>query len=115
MAGMDARRGRQARNEALLREVNERIGDVAGRGGALDLFEFHCECGAEPFCGELVAMTLEEYDAVRAQDDRFAVAPGHETPAIERVVERGERFVIVDKLPAYEELVADDPRGEQSH
>ncbi len=115
MVGMDARRGRQARNEALIREVNERLEDVAGRGGALDLFEFHCECGAEPFCGELVAMTLEEYDAVRAQDDRFAVVPGHETPAIERVVVREERFVIVDKLPAYEALVSDDPRGEQSH
>jgi hypothetical protein len=111
---MDARLSRQARNEAMLREVNERLGDVAGRGGALDLFEFHCECGADPFCGELVTMTLEEYDDVRAQDDRFALVPGHETAAIERVVVRQELFVVVDKLPAYEALVADDPRGNPS-
>ena len=112
---MDARLSRQARNEAVLREVNERLDDVAGRGGALDLFEFHCECGTDPFCGELVTMTLEEYDGVRAQDDRFAVVPGHETPEIERVVVRHERFLVVDKLPGYETFVADDPRGASSH
>jgi hypothetical protein len=51
---------------------------------------------------------------VRAQDDRFALAPGHETDGLERVVDENERFVIVDKVDSAEPLVADDPRGRTS-
>ena len=68
----------------------------------------------DPFCGERISMTLEEYDRVRAQDDRFAVVPGHENLELERVVVRADAYVIVDKLDAYEHLVADDPRGKPS-
>jgi hypothetical protein len=59
-------------------------------------------------------MRLDEYERVRDQDDRFALAPGHENLEIECVVERHERFFIVDKLAAVEQLVADDPRGASS-
>jgi hypothetical protein len=121
---MDHRLERQSRNEALLREVNERIAHIdkeAERGTfAPDetLFEFLCECGASEgqagSCEEHVSMTIDEYEQVRSQDDRFAVAPGHETAAIESVVTRTERFVIVDKRPAVEPFVADDPRGASS-
>ena len=31
-------------------------------------------------------MTLAEYEVVRAQDDRFALSPGHETDGLEEVV-----------------------------
>ena len=50
-------------------------------------------------------MTLGEYERVRGQRDRFAVVPGHETDEIEYVVERDERFVIVDKRDDFEQLV----------
>jgi hypothetical protein len=43
-------------------------------------------------------MTLDEYERVRSQRDRFALVPGHENSAIERVVERDDRYVVVDKL-----------------
>jgi hypothetical protein len=121
---MDRRLERQSRNEALLREVNERIAEVdkeAERGAfAPDetLFEFLCECGgsdgAAGGCEEHVSMTINEYEQVRSQNDRFAVTPGHETDALEWVVRRTERFVIVDKRPAAEPFVADDPRGAPS-
>jgi hypothetical protein len=115
---------RQARNEAILREVNERIAEMdkeAERGTfAPDetLFEFFCECGSSNGeaggCEEHVSMTIKEYEQVRSQNDRFAVAPGHETDAIEWVVTRTERFVIVDKRAAAESLVKNDPRGAPS-
>jgi hypothetical protein len=117
---MEERLDRQARNEALVREVNERIStldrDAAGSGAVegIDTFGFHCECGRNGGCTEMVWMTLDEYELVRAQDDRFAVAPGHETVGLERVVHANERFVIVDKVDAAEPLVADDPRGRGS-
>lgn len=99
----------QARNEALLRSVNERIKALDEEGPYWaepgHRFEFECECGKPSGCGERVEMSLEEYDRVRSQRDRFAVVPGHEAPEIERVVERHERFLIVDKVDAVEPLV----------
>jgi hypothetical protein len=54
------------------------------------------------------------YERVRAQDDRFVVKPGHETPEIERAIEWTDAYVVVDKIPAAEPFVADDPRGAPS-
>ena len=120
---MENRHKRQARNEALLREVNERIEGIgkatqeAGLGEDAT-FEFLCECGqgngADITCEEHFEMTLAEYEEVRSQDDRFAVVPGHETPELEDVVRRTERYVIVDKKPEVEPFVEDDPRGASS-
>ena len=117
---MEERQERQARNEALVREVNERKHaldrDAAG-SGAVDgvaSFGFHCECGRDGGCPEMVWMTLAEYEVVRSQDDRFALIPGHETDGLEHVVDANERFVIVDKVDEAEAFVADDPRGRSS-
>ena len=116
----DVRTARQARNEALHREVNERLARIdkqAEAGWAEDdqLFEFVCECGAGDECDAKVRMRLSDYETVRRQDDRFAVFPGHEIEAIERVVDRGDGYVVVDKTAELERFVADDPRGAPSH
>ena len=119
---MKERLERQARNESLIRAVNERIEaldrDAADRNVAPDaeLFEFLCECGTGAAgCLERVQMTIAEYEHVRTQDDRFALVPGHENAELEHVVERTDRFVIVDKIPDAERAVANDPRGAPSH
>jgi hypothetical protein len=80
-----------------------------------ETFEFLCECDAGDGCEARVRMKLAEYEQVRQQDDRFAVAPGHENLAIERVVARGKTYLIVDKIGELEPYVADDPRGAPSH
>jgi hypothetical protein len=118
---MDKRLERRARNEALIREVNERIEKVdkaaveANAGPEERFFEFLCECGGgdagDVACEEHVEMTIQEYEKVRSQDDRFAVYPGHEQEALEWVAARNERFVVVDKRPMAESFVEDDPRG----
>jgi hypothetical protein len=98
----------QARNEALLRTVNEQIralDESAGWADPEQRFEFQCECGRADGCGDRLEMSLAEYERVRSQRDRFAVVPGHESAQIEDVVERNERFVIVDKRDAVEHLV----------
>ncbi len=112
---MDTRLDRMARNESLFREGNERLGGLRTAAGSPDSSaEFHCECGRET-CSEWVWMKVSEYEAVRSQDDRFVVVPGHETPGLECVVERKAGFLIVDKVREAEKLVADDPRGAPSH
>jgi hypothetical protein len=106
---MDERLERQARNEALLREVNDQIAALGqGAGSWADSghhFDFRCECGSIERCNGRVVMTMSEYERVRDQRDRFALVPGHQTDAVEVVVEANERYVIVDKRDAYEALV----------
>lgn len=105
---MEERFERQARNERLMRTVNDRIAalDERATGWAApeQRFEFQCECGQRGCEGRLL-MTLTEYERVRAQRDRFALVPGHETPQIESVVQQDERYLIVDKRDAVEHLV----------
>ena len=117
MGELDHRLTRQTRNEALYREVNERIAELGKSAqvwSADGLVGFVCECGVAGGCGERVEMTATEYERVRAQDDRFALVPAHVTPELEHVVESHDRYVIVDKISAAEPLVADDPRGAPS-
>ena len=117
---MEERLERQARNEALVREVNERINTLdrhaAGSGAVagVETFRFHCECGRGGGCPELIWMTLDEYEVVRGQDDRFALVPGHETEGLEHVVDGNDRFVIVDKVDEAEPFVTRDPRSGSS-
>jgi hypothetical protein len=111
---VDERHLRQARNEALLRDVNERVATLdrgpqtAWVNGTDERFAFQCECGRAPTCGECISVTLAEYDEVRAQADRFLVFPGHEDPAIERVVRQNDRYLVVDKVAEVEQEVGAD-------
>lgn len=101
---------RAARNEAIWREVNERIDEVDEAFRVLpddSLLTFHCECGREG-CEERVSLTPAEYHDVRSQRDRFVVVPGHEQQAIERTIVRTDRYLLVDKLPDAERFVGAD-------
>jgi hypothetical protein len=107
---MDARQERSAKNEALFREVNERIHEVGERLQVLpddDRLDFRCECGRAA-CEESVSLTPSQYRDVRSDVDRFVVVPGHEDTGIERVVDRGDRYVVVDKKPEAEPYVGAD-------
>ena len=92
-----------------MRAVNEQIADLSeSAGGWADpdhRFDFQCECGRAEACDSRVVMTRAAYERVRAQRDPFAVAPGHQTPEIEVVVEAGDNYLIVDKKDRYEPLV----------
>jgi hypothetical protein len=114
---IEDRFARQARNEALFREVNERIAELGESARAWspgDTVEIFCECGAEDGCGARITVPVGVYDGVRQQDDRFLVLAGHEVPELERAVQWTDEYVIVDKLPEAEPYVADDPRGSPS-
>lgn len=89
---------RLARNEAAFRAVNEQISDIARSYRDTDTdFEFLCECSTVG-CRTVIALSLPEYDRVRARPDGFAIAPGHDQPAIERVIEKHSRFWLVEKI-----------------
>jgi hypothetical protein len=99
-------------NEAVFRAVNERIQEVANAfqltTEPLDLI---CECG-DAQCTERITLTREDYENLRADPHRFAVAPGHDAPDVEQVVERHSSYDIVRKYKGVPEEIAQetDPR-----
>jgi hypothetical protein len=108
---MDAREERLARNETLFRSVNENI-EGAAQSSQLDehVFEFFCEC-SNLDCTLLLPLTLSEYERVRADPRQFVVAPGHELPDIEIVVDRSSAYQVVLKEGRAAEFVTEhDPR-----
>jgi hypothetical protein len=84
---------RVARNEAAFRKVNEAI--EQGRQTREGLVGFVCECGRLG-CNEIIELTLSEYEAVRADAQRFGVRHGHQTGP-EVVLETHERYLVVAK------------------
>jgi len=106
---MDSRVRRLARNEALFREVNERIatttrGFVAGHADAVQ--DFLCECH-DVECAQRIGLTLAEYEEVRSHPRRFVVAVGHESPAIEAEIVRRDGYSVVEKLGEAGEVAED--------
>ena len=105
---------RVGKNEALFREVNERIREVSGQALALDgeaPLHFVCECSDEG-CNEPVELTVPEYEAVRAEPTHFLVAPGHVwEPDDEHVVREAESYMVLEKTGDAGDVAEDeDPR-----
>ena len=97
---------RIAQNNATFREANEHISAAAGAYGVDAPVPFICEC-ADAGCSEIVRMTHEEYEEVRADSRHFLNVPGHQTAAgaaAEIVAERNG-YVIVERLGRAGEIV----------
>jgi hypothetical protein len=113
---VSARDERLAGNEALFREVNERVAEVATHfievETSAEQINFACECGRAD-CAEPITMTMVEYEAIRAESTHFAVAPEHELPEIESVVARHPTYFVVEKREEDAQEVAreTDPRA----
>ena len=91
-----------ALNQALRRDVNERLLESAG-GGAVELI---CEC-ANPRCNAAITLTVEECEYVRRVPNRLVVKIGHSHPESERIViEEPGRFQVLEKFGPGEDVVA---------
>lgn len=107
---------RVGRNDALFRDANEQIKNVAA---SMDLDEtglipFICEC-ADIDCRVLLQLTGLEYEAIRQAPVRFLNAPGHVRNALgwARVVGEFDRYVVVETIgDAAEVAIELDPRAE---
>jgi hypothetical protein len=99
-------------NEAVFREVNERLRDLNQTFTTLsERMDLICEC-ADTGCTAHLSMTPAEYEAVRADPRRFVVLPGHERGLdVERVVEEHDEYSVVEKHgDAAREAEETDPR-----
>jgi hypothetical protein len=97
----EARALKLAINQSAFRSSNERL----RRAAATHRFEgnqrvpFVCEC-ADPQCREIVMLSIEEYEQVRAYPTRFLLVAGHEDAEEmhERIVEAERGFTVVEKV-----------------
>ena len=98
--GYQQRDERLGRNQALFREINERVSQITQTTELSDLETYWvCECAHET-CLERVALAPCEYEAIRSDPTHFVVAPGeeHVLPEIERVIRRHARYWVVEKF-----------------
>jgi hypothetical protein len=87
---------RLATNEDVYREVNEGIVRGQWPGETHSRVGFRCEC-AHLGCNMLVELTVGDYERVRANPRRFLMVPGHQIPAVERVVLDAGEYIVVEK------------------
>jgi hypothetical protein len=99
-----------AQNQALFREVNERLFEILNPKATVSFHEAICEC-SDSSCTKSLAVTKSEYEAVRSNPKHFLVARGHELPELERTVFDNDRFLTVEKIVETEFMVASDPRS----
>jgi hypothetical protein len=99
---------RVAMNEATFRKVNE--GMEVGQDPS-GLLTFVCECGRLG-CTKLIQLRREEYERIRENPRRFAIVDGHEILEAEQIVERHERYLVVEKAgdPEADIVEHTDPR-----
>lgn len=99
---------RLIRSQILFREINERLRETVGSyDGPL---EFLCECSNDD-CTETLGLDLDAYERIRANGNLFLVADGHEMLEVDRVVDQGQGYLLVEKVVGADEVVAADPRS----
>jgi hypothetical protein len=100
-------------NEAVFRDVNERIQEVAS---TFDLtsqpLDMICECG-DAECVARISLSRAEYEHVRSDAHLFAVASGHVAPDVEEMVESHSGYDVVRKYKGVPAGIAQktDPRS----
>jgi hypothetical protein len=109
-------RDEEARARGVFRDVNERARElhrVSGEDGRG--VSFVCECG-NGACTQAITLKCTEYEAVRAHPRRFLIAPNHENPEIERVVDENGLFAVVETFVGEASRIAEetDPRASVS-
>lgn len=95
---MEGWKERAGRNEALFREVNENIAKLEQRmDSGSESLPVICEC-ARADCANQIEIRIADYAAIRRHADWFILARGHEQSGIEKVVDNGAGYVVVEKL-----------------
>jgi hypothetical protein len=103
------REERIAYNEAWSRSLNERHAEWALSREAMP--NFRCECWQQD-CTERIPLSGQEWNMVRGDPSRFAVAPDHVAESFEAVVKVFPRFWLIEKLGEAGEIAAELARSD---
>ena len=98
------REERIAYNESWSRTRNEQRAQAWG--GPDPVAGFRCECWQSD-CTERIRLSREDWDEVRAQPNRFAVAPDHVAHGFEAVIVAKPHYWLVEKFGQAGEIAAE--------
>jgi hypothetical protein len=105
---------RKAANEAVFRNVNERIEALQHSFAVAERepLQMICECD-QLDCMERVAIGVDAYELIRSQPDQFIVTPGHVDSEVDEVIGVTSNYLIVRKKKGDARGVAveTDPRS----
>jgi hypothetical protein len=103
-----------ARNQALFREVNDRVETLNNSWSSISsTIEFICEC-SDDSCFKPLSLTTDDYRAIRADPARFFVAPEHVDPRIEDVIRTEPSYWVVEKIESGRAVAIAAARREQA-
>lgn len=111
---MSENQRRKAANEAVFREVNERIEKLQRRFALAEHQPLNIVCECDRLgCAEPLSVGVETYEKVRSDSTLFLVSPGHEDDSVEDIVDTGGNYMIVRKRLGDPQQVAEatDPRA----
>jgi hypothetical protein len=81
----------------LFRQVNDRVRTLnEAFEPILSTGEWVCEC-ADTGCVERLELSVAEYDEIAAHAERFVAIAGHEQLGVDRIVERVNGYVVVER------------------
>ncbi len=110
---MSERERRIGLNEAVFREVNERIRSIGETFAVVDeQLDLICECGMAD-CTDRIQVPAAEYEQIRSNPLLFAIVPGHEIDDVDTIVSREKGYDVVQKKAGDPARVAieTDPRS----
>jgi hypothetical protein len=101
---------RLAENELAFRKSNEKVTkeldqlkEAAEKDGHEQLaqgtdipLQFYCEC-SNMGCRKRITFTPGKYKELHQNSNQFILVPGHEVAEVERVVFRGDSYIVVEK------------------
>jgi hypothetical protein len=99
-------------NEAIFRQVNEQIKSLGDELGVDEgRITVICECG-DAGCTDRIELPLARYEQIRSDSLLYVIAPGHEFPEVESVVDHADGYDVVRKEAdeAVEVAEKTDPR-----
>ena len=103
----DARVRRLAANEAIARQVNEQVEQLAERWSRDDEpLEILCECSLGE-CTQRLHVPLADYAGVREHDARFMLVDDHIVQEIEKRVGQVGDATVVEKLGEGREIAGE--------
>ncbi len=85
--------------EELNRRMKDRLGEIREEDDqdADAPFGFFCEC-SDIDCRLRIDIRPRHYEAIHRDSEQFVLVPGHEVPAVERVVDQEDGYLIVRKI-----------------
>ena len=103
---------RAALNQAVARDANETVDDLAGAWDPpADPIDIHCEC-ARTDCRETLRVSVAEYESVRDDPRHFLVVPEHVDERIDRVIGSVRSYALVEKVGEAASVAEEtDPRA----